>query len=212
MKRVAILLGLVVASTASAQFEGVVTYQMGKAGETWVYSAKGNKVRMDISTPSAPSGVAAILDMGAMTTTILMSTQHAYMTMPIPQNANVPDSVHGKFTKTGSEVIAGVPCDDYVGTDAKGEKQGTFCIAHGMGSFMQFNSNNPMMRQYQSRVSGLSGALAGGGFPLKIVRSNGETQMLATKIDRKSLDASLFSVPAGYTAIQMPAGMQMPQH
>jgi hypothetical protein len=34
--------------------------------------------------------------------------------------------------------------------------------------------------------------------------------MIATKVEKKSLDASLFSVPAGYTQMQMPAGM--PQH
>jgi len=36
--------------------------------------------------------------------------------------------------------------------------------------------------------------------------------MLALKVERKSIDASLFAPPAGYTQMQMPAGMQMPQH
>jgi hypothetical protein len=212
MRRVAVLLSLVVASTAGAQgsFEGVVTYQMGNSGDTWQYSAKGSKVRIDMSSAHMPGGVSAIMDMGAMTTTVLMTQQHMYMTMPIPQSATLPDSVHGSVTKTGSEVIAGVPCDDYVGTDAKGAKQATTCLAHGMGNFAQFGANNPLMRQYASRVSGFSGAMKGGGFPLKIVKEDGQTTMLATKVEKKSLDESLFSVPAGYTQMQMPAGM--PQH
>lgn len=203
---------LVVTSTAGAQqFEGVVTYQMGSNGDSWLYQAKGSKVRIDMTSPKMPSGgMSAILDMGAMTTTVLMSTQHVYMTMPMPQNVPMSDSVHGKITKTGSEVIAGVPCDDYVGTDAKGEKQGMACVARGMGNFLQYSSSNPIMRQWASHMSGLNSALGNGGFPLKWVKSNGETTMLATKVERKSLDASLFSVPAGYTQMQMPAGM--PQH
>jgi hypothetical protein len=214
MRRMAVLLSLVVASTAGAQgsFEGVVTYQMGNKGDTWQYSSKGSKVRMDMSNPSMPGGVSAIMDMSAMTMTILMNQQHMYMTQAIPQTATLPDSIHGSVTKTGSEVVAGIPCDDYVGTDAKGAKSGTVCLAHGMGNFAQFGASNPLMRQYSSRVSGFSGAMSGGGFPLKIVKEDGQTTMIATKVEKKSLDASLFAVPAGYTQMQMPAGMPAPQH
>jgi len=97
-----------------------------------------------------------------------------------------------------------VPWDDYEGTDSKGEKQGMSCIAHNMGNFLWLGSNSPLMKQMSSRISGLSSAMAGGGFPLKYVKSNGETTMLATKVERKSLDAALFSVPAGYTQMQLP--------
>jgi hypothetical protein len=201
------LLGLVVASTASAQFEGVVTYQMGGSGETWQYMAKGNKARFEVQNSRMPGG-AIIMDMSTNTYTMVMPAQKMYMTMPMNQTmANIPDSGRGKVTKAGSEVIAGQQCDDYVGTNSKGEKEATSCIAHGMGNFMWFGSSNPMMKQMEDRISGLSSAIAGGGFPLKYVKSNGETTMLATKIERKSLDASLFTPPADYHQMQMPAGM-----
>lgn len=215
MRRVATILSLVVASTAGAQgnFEGVVTYQNGKTNETWEYMAKGDKVRFNIADPHAP-GAAMIWDMGANTAMMLMPSQKMYMTMNMNKvaAADVADSVHGKLTKVGSEVVAGVPCDDYVGTDNNGVKQGTFCIAHGMGNFAWFNANNPMMKRMQSRVTGFSNAVAGGGFPLKTVNAQGQTEMIATKVERKTLDASLFTPPAGFTQMQMPAGMQMPQH
>jgi len=213
MKRAAVLLSLIVASTAGAQgnFEGTVTYQMAN-NETWQYSAKGTKVRIDANNAKMP-GAAMIWDTGSNTMTMIMPSQHMYMTMPINQSmANIPDTARGKVEKIGSEVIAGQPCDDYQGVDSKGVKQGTSCIAHGMGNFVWFGGSNPMMKQMESRVQGLSGAVAGGGFPLKFVKSNGETTMLATKIERRSLDASLFSPPAGFTQMQMPAGMQLPQH
>lgn len=213
MKRVTVLLSLVVASTAGAQgnFEGVVTYQ-NPGGETWQYMAKGNKVRMEMPNAQMP-GAAVIYDMDAHTYMMIMPAQKMYMSIPIntqTMGEHLSDSTRGKVTKVGSEVIAGVPCDDYVGTNSKGEKEGTSCLAHSMGNFMWLGSNSPYMKRMESRISGLSSALAGGGFPLKYVKSDGQTTMLATKVERKSLDASLFAVPAGYSQFQMPAGV--PQH
>jgi Domain of unknown function (DUF4412) len=213
MKRVALLLGLVVASTAGAQsFEGTVTYQSGKNNETWQYSAKGGKIRIDVNDPHSPGG-AMIWDSDTHTTMMVMPAQKMYMTMNWDKAmAAVPDTGRGKVTKVGSEVVAGIPCDDYQGTDSHGVKQGTYCIAHGMGNFIWFGGNNPMMKRMEARISGLSDATAGGGFPLKAVDASGETRMLAVKVEKKSLDASLFAPPAGYTQMQMPAGMQVPQH
>jgi hypothetical protein len=39
--------------------------------------------------------------------------------------------------------------------------------------------------------------------------TNKKVKLLATKVEAKSLDASLFAVPAGYTEFKMPA---MPGH
>lgn len=213
MRRVAIL-SLIVASTAGAQsFQGVVTYQLGKQGETMVYTGSGgSKVRVDVSDPQhMPGGGSMIWDTGANTMMMVMPTQKMYMTMNMGQMmANVPDTARGKMTKVGSEVIAGVPCDDYKGTSNSGGEETTVCIAHGMGNFLWFGGNNPMMARMQSRVSGLSSAVAGGGFPLKVVKSDGTTEMLATKVEKRSVDPSLFAPPAGFTQMQLPAGM--PQH
>lgn len=211
----AVILSIVVASTAGAQgFEGTVTYQMGKQNETMTYSAKGGKIRMDMNDPHMPGGAAMLWDTGTSQAMMLMPAQKMYITMDMGKAmANVPDTLgHGKFTKIGSEVVAGIPCDDYQGTDAKGVKQGTYCIAHGMGNFMWFGGSNPVMKRMSARVSGLSDATAGGGFPLKITNAAGETDMIALKVEKKSMDASLFTPPAGYTQMQMPAGMGAPQH
>jgi Domain of unknown function (DUF4412) len=211
MKRVAAILSLVMASTAGAQgsFQGVVTYQIGKQNETMVYTGSGgSKVRIDVNDPRMQGGAAMIWDTGTNTMMMVMPSQKMYMTMSMDKMmANVPDTARGKFTKVGSEVIAGVPCDDYKGTSSNGGDEVTACIAHGMGNFLWFGGNNPMMQRMQSRVSGLGSAVAGGGFPLKVVKSDGTTEMLATKVDRHPVDPSLFSPPAGFTQMQIPAGM-----
>jgi hypothetical protein len=216
MRRVAAMVSLVVATTAGAQgsFQGVVTYQMGKQNETMIYTGSGgSKVRIDVSDPHMPAGAAVIWDTGANTMMMVMPSQKMYMTMNMDKMmSNVPDTARGKLTKVGSEVVAGVPCDDYKGTSNTGGEETTVCIAHGMGNFMWFGGNNPMMARMQSRISGLSGAVAGGGFPLKVVKADGTTEMLATKVERRSVDPSLFAPPAGFTQMQMPAGMPAPQH
>jgi Domain of unknown function (DUF4412) len=217
MRRVALALGLIAASTAGAQgFEGVVTYSMGMNGangangSTWEYMAKGNKVRFQSDDPRA-AGMGMIMDMSARTITMIMPLQKMYMTQAIPQyNNTAADTMHGKITKVGSETVAGVPCDDYQGTDAQGQKKTLVCIAHGMGSFVMGNANNGMFKSMASHVQGFSEAFGGGGFPLKVVNENGQVMMLATKIDKRSLDDAMFTPPADFKQMQLPAGMAMP--
>jgi len=213
MRRVAAMMSLVVATTAGAQsFQGVVTYQMGKQNETMIYTGSGgSKVRIDMNDPHMPAGGASIIwDTGANSMMMVMNAQKMYMTMDMGKMmANTgADTARGKLTKVGSEVVAGVPCDDYKGTSNSGTPETTVCIAHGMGNFLWFGGNNPMMARMNSRVSGLSSAVAGGGFPLKIMKADGTVDMIATKVDKHSVDPSLFAPPAGFTQMQMPAGMQ----
>lgn len=213
MRHVAAIISLVVATTAGAQgFEGVVTYQNGKSNDTWQYMAKGDKVRFETNEGSASERGAMVWDLGAKTAMMILPSRKMYMSMDMSKTtANASDTLRGKVTKVGSEVVAGIPCDDYVGTDKNGVKQGTYCIAHGLGNFAWFSAGSPMMKRMQQRVSGFSDAVAGGGFPLKAVNAQGEIELIAIKVEKKSLDPSLFAAPAGFTQMQMPAGM-MPQH
>lgn len=209
MRRIALALSVIAASTAGAQgFEGVVTYAMGTGGQNVMqYMAKGNKVRFE-STDGRMGGGGMIIDGGAQTMTIIMPTQKMAMTRPIPQfNKAAMDTVHGKATKVGSETVAGVPCDDYQGTDSKGQNSGTICVAHGMGNWMMAMQTVPWMQAMKQHISGFSDAVAGGAFPLKMTKSDGTVEMIATKVERKSMDDALFTVPADYKTMQMPGGM-----
>ncbi len=208
MRRVALALGFVLASTAGAQqFEGIVTYSMGASGQGFQYMSKGNKVRFQSDDPRM-AGAGMIIDGGAQTMTIMMPQQKMAMTRPIPPfNKATMDTVHGKATKVGSETVAGVPCDDYEGTDSKGQKTGTICLARGMGTWMMAVQMNPMMQSMKQRISGFSDAIAGGAFPLKFTKSDGTVDMIATKVEKKPMDDGLFTVPADYKTMQMPGGM-----
>lgn len=210
MRRIALALGMVLASTAGAQgFEGVVTYAMGTGGGqgNLQYLAKGNKVRFQSDDPRMMGG-GMIIDGGAQTMTIIMPSQKMAMTRAIPPfNKAGADTARGKVTKVGSETVAGIPCDDYEGVDSKGVKTGTICVAHGMGTWMMAVQMNPMLQSMKQHISGFSDAIAGGAFPLKMMKSDGTVEMIATKVEKKPMDDALFAVPADYKTMAMPGGM-----
>jgi hypothetical protein len=220
MKRMALVAMLAVASTAGAQgsFEGVVTYQSENSGKPmmWTYMAKGHKVRLASDDPSAMGG-GMIIDGDAHTMTMVVPQQKMYMTQTINTDKTTNDTAGRgwKITKTGSEVIAGIPCDDYTAVSPKGENEGPMCIAHGMGDFMSGGGNMGMgmgrsaWGGMAARVPGLSQAMSGGFFPLKMTK-NGKTEMIATKVERKSVDASQFAPPTDYKEMKMPMMPQKP--
>jgi hypothetical protein len=200
---------------AQGSFEGVVTYQItGKNGTpmTFDYYAKGNKARWQPHDSSSTGGAfgAMIIDKDAKTRTVVIPSRQMYLTSPLTDkmSAHMDSSTrNSKLVKVGSETVAGIPCDDYTVTDATTQKTGTVCIAHGMGDFALMGMGSPLAR-FEQRVQGLSDAAAGGFFPLKFTGDN--DNLIATSVQRKSVDAALFAPPAGYAQMQMPAGMGKP--
>ena len=206
---------------ASAQpggFEGVVTFKMsGKGGATEMTQMyKGMKSRTG----------AMIMDLAAGIMTILMPQQKTYMVVDMQKAAQGPGGLAGRYIKldgrnagdvpampiikaTGrTEVVAGYTCEYYV-MGKKGEAE--VCSAKGMG-FFAFG---------QSPLGGVGSmaaltALAAnpdyiklykdGFFPLKMVvtERGQEFVMEATRVEKKSLDASLFVPPPDYKEMKMP--------
>jgi hypothetical protein len=151
-----------------------------------------------------------IVDNDTKTRTMVIPSRQMYVTSPITDkmSARLDSSTRNtKLVKVGSETVAGVACDDYAITDATTQKSGTVCIAHGMGNFALMGMGSPLS-QFEQRVRGLSDAASGGFFPLKWTGDN--DGLIATSVQRKSVDASLFAPPAGYAQMQMPAGGRRP--
>ena len=218
------------AGLALAQsFEGVVAYKMsGKGAATEMTQMyKGGKSRTEISDRGQTT--AMIMDASAQTMTILMPPQKAYMVMDMKRmggglggllgkghsgsgaGAGAAGTLQQKVVATGrKETIAGHECEYYVMGD-KGEAE--VCSAKGMGMFMMGQS--PMGGGAAS-LAGLSAMATGsdavklfadGFFPLKVVSIEGgkrEVVMEATRVERKTIDASLFVPPADYKEMKMP--------
>ncbi len=208
-------------AAAQGSFEGTVTYQVnndnGKA-QTMEYAVKGSKVRFNMSGESTGmmAGGGGIYDTQTGTMTTVIPQMKAYMTMNLGDAASGSkmaahmDSAmsHYKVTKTGTETVAGTSCDDYDVVDTKTNDHSFACVAHGMGNWMMMGKGN-MGRggfgtSFQSQQ--LADLFKDGFFPLKMGKYKGgkpDVQMVATKIERKSMDASEFAPPPGYKEMNM---------
>jgi ubiquitin len=212
---------------AAAQFEGSVTWAVGKKQTPMTQTYKGSMVRTDMTGPRGGSG-AMIIDGAAKTMTMVMPEQKMFMKWDLEkmgeQMRNEHTHKNPKITDTGkSENIAGRSCQVYrYAEDTDKPETMEMCVAKGMGNFMMGRS--PMgMGRGQGDGDDVSEIASNpefqklykdGFFPLRISKIKGDvvtTQMIATKLEPGSVDASLFQVPSDYQEMKMPAGMGMPR-
>jgi hypothetical protein len=220
-------LTLLSAAPALAQgFEGAVTYHMNPEHPMdMTMSIKGDKIRSDMSGMPGGQQMFMLMDLTALTMTTVMPDHKMYMTMDMKgmqamQHGDKPQHPP-KITATGQkETLAGRSCDDYQITSDDG-KTVEICAAKGMGNFMAPQGGPMGGRGGQSPLASLNWLrenpewaklAADGFFPLKVSNVEGGKKsvvMEATKVEQKSLDASLFQVPAGFSEMKM-GGMQHP--
>jgi Domain of unknown function (DUF4412) len=107
-----------------------------------------------------------------------------------------------KVTKSGkTETVAGYPCDDWTVTNADKSKV-SLCVANTGASFFNLPlSNIPTENAWALELAD------GKHFPLRAIsyeKDGAESgRMEVTKIDKHSLDASQFEVPAGYKTMSL---------
>ena len=199
----ALALALLAAPAAAQQtaFEGTVTFQTDHGG-TMMYSVWKGLARMDVGTQHG--AVATIIDPAKKTLLILLPDQKMYMQKDLP-DAPAPDTHGGadsafKLTNTGkTDVVAGVKCEIWHAVSSSGTTD--VCAARDMGGFFPGNAmrNEPPPAWAQG--------LRGNFFPLRVTDATGKMLLLATKVEAKKFDASYFAVPAGFTKLDIPAGM-----
>lgn len=220
-----VVLGLSVAGVqrAAAQgFEGTLTYQIhSENGKTMsmVTMSKGNKLRMEMTDPANPARSGAfVIDNDAHTRMMIMDAQKKYVVIPesmtsmMGKNAPGANTPTFTFTKTGrTETVAGVSCDVIHGTGTNNGKpeEGDICVAKGVGfnpgMFATLAGQNPA-----PGLAALHDAIGPGNGVLKFTSTKEgkpDVTMEVTKIDRSPPSSDVFNPPAGYTAVQIPAGM-----
>jgi Domain of unknown function (DUF4412) len=207
-------LALVLASVSGCKkgfgsnFEGEVTLQTTRGAappQSMVVKAKGDKLRFDTTTNG--QSACALFDPQANKVTLVMDTQKAYMDMDFsgPSAAPNTDPKTSAVDKTGKhETVAGYDCEDWIVKDPSG-KRTEVCIAEGLAFFdidsLRHGGGASWNKELRDKKY----------FPLRSVEFDFAGKEIsrteATKIEKKSLDASLFEVPAGYTKVATPLGM-----
>jgi hypothetical protein len=206
---------LAVAAPLSAQaFEGRIAFKVsGEDGSSrdMEYQVKDGKLRFE-APGGRGGGMAIVIDQKNQKMLMMMSAQKTYMERPFtpPTPDKVGAGAHATITATGKkETVAGYSCEHFIVTDDDG-KSVDACLAHGLGTFMSPPSGNPMggaaanNRDWTSKIGS-------DAFPLKVTKGN--TPILeVTKIEKASLDASLFAPPDGWRKFDMPniPGMRPP--
>lgn len=196
MIRSALMVALTATTVAAQGFEGVVTMTRTSGNgqpQEMTYLAKDGKIRVDTPTGSV------IMDGGANKMVLLMAPQKIYVETDL--NGAITESAGKqppKMTHTGkTETIAGYNCEHITFTSDDGVTD--VCAAQGLGRFLVPSMGRGGAPAQGSWVK----ALGDLGFPLK-VEHDGKVEQVVTKVEKKSLDASLFSAPADFTKMNMP--------
>jgi hypothetical protein len=195
------------AAVAQAKFEGVVTARMASLagrGGTATYSVKGERLRMDMTGATGVT-VTMLHDPSKSLNVMLMHQQKMVMDVSTMQGrgAAAVQSKKPAMTMTGKkETIAGRECEHVLITSDDGG-QIDVCLAKGMGSFIMGGSMGGRGRGGEAPPEVLS-RLGADAFPLKVADpKRGVTIFEVTKIEKKSLDDSMFAIPDGYQKIDM---------
>lgn len=203
------LLVLAPIGLSAANFEGTISLRMSEGRQTHdvTYATKGGQMR--IGMDAGPMGqVAAIVSLAERQIFMLMPAQKMYLVMPF---ANQMDAAMEKagaardhLQKTAeTQTILGYPCTKYVYQDEQGpvEIWGT----DRLGQFVALPSGNPMQRGAQK--PGWETAIAGDFFPMRLIATStgGQERMRweVTAVKAETLDAALFTLPAGYQKLDM---------
>jgi hypothetical protein len=192
------------AATAQSTFEGVVTFQMGNGPlgpQTMRYSVKGKKLRMDISAQGMD--FYELYDAATQTQDMVIPMRRMYTERKVDAAAVVDSTVgKGKVEWTGKkETIAGHECEHATVTGQDGTTA-DLCLAKDLGSFVPMGGGPGRGGRADVGLGARFSRLIGNTFPLKVVE-DGKLQMEVTKIEKKSLDDSLFKVPDGYQKMGM---------
>ncbi|MBY0488343.1 MAG: DUF4412 domain-containing protein [Gemmatimonadaceae bacterium] len=212
----AALAGVASVSAAQPPFEGVVTMRMGGRAAAGApagavtsqeieYSISGRRMRM---TMGGPAGGMTMLMMPAdKKIYVLMAAQNAYMEMPMAdvaataQRAQSATPSDVKVVHTGKfDVVAGYKCEHLTltATTPSGPQSTDACVSKELGAF-----TNPMSGMGAKSPSWQTSVEAQ-GFPLKVTTPDGTVALEVTKIEKKRLPNTLFTIPESYTRMQAP--------
>jgi Spy/CpxP family protein refolding chaperone len=207
------------ATPAAAQFEGELTMKFTTregigTGRAYV-SRVGARSELDIKSAHMPLKMTTLMKFSNPDVMIMINDQtKTYTEMDVKKTREQAAKMRGDKAKeawvvkrVGRETVNGFSCENALvtrGDDAKSEQD--WCLSKDVAG-LSYESMRGLMRRGSPGEEGILKALhdAGvDGFVVKMVtREKGNpvpvSTMELTKVDRKSVPASLFEVPAGYT-------------
>ena len=197
--------GLLFANLYSQSFEGVIEFKKQTESDTtnYVYYIKGDKVRVDeVGAKFEKSEGSYLIDLKANTVVAVSSERKMYFNQP---PSTIPPMLKCKpeVTKTSNtKMIHEFKCTEYIVKCTEEKTQISYWMAAGKFDFFD-RMVRLLNRKDKSAVYFLQITGTQGMFPFVSIENTiggGEkTRMEVTKIQKKSVDASKFEIPKGYT-------------
>jgi uncharacterized protein DUF4412 len=215
-------------------FEGEITSKTFVKDQTMetLYAIKGSRNRIEThfsqraEQPGVMESSVTLMDLSSGTTTMLFPKTKTYMTMNWGEMAEEITEGAGKVspidfpkvTSTGkTETIAGITCEHWLFDDKT-----DICMAKGLGYFGGGGSggildklkNFAVRDKFKAANPEFAKFVEGGAFPLKMTSvefGQSKAVMEVTRVERKSLDDSLFTVPADYKKTEIPGMQEIPE-
>lgn len=202
-----------------------------KKGAEMTYFLKGGHTRIEVKSPENLEGQAVMLwDLENAKMITLIPSKKMYMSIDMKEaaesmkdvtknmkkNQGEEESKFPTLTDTGkTETIAGYTCEHWL----MGDKQNIdMCVAKGLGYFgmggqggggfssLKNLAFSPKMLAEAATHPEWVKFLEGGAFPLKMTSTEDgkvKMNMEATRIEKRSLNDSLFAVPPDYKELSM---------
>jgi len=200
-------MGMFIATAQS--FEGVIEFRKQSTTDTvnYVYYVKGDKVRIDeIGSKSKKAEGSFIIDLKNQSILSMSHDSKIYFT----QAGGTKTAPAGKpeVKKTGNvKTIQGTKCSEYIVTNLEDSIKITYWMAANNYDFF-FKLLKVLNRKDKSAVYIQHIAGAEGMFPflssqVNLSTNKEEVRMEATKVAKKTIESSVFDIPADYKEFQM---------
>lgn len=185
-------------------FEGIIEFKKQTLTDTvnYIYYVKGDKVRLDeIGNKSKKVEGSFIIDLKTNTMLSLSHERKLYLEQASGSPAVVvgkPEIIKTKNVKT----IQGIKCTEYIVKNPDEKAQVTYWMASGNFNFF-FKLLKVLNRKDKSAVYVQQLMDVDGMFPflssqLNLETNKEEVRMEVTKLQKKTVDESMFNVPAEY--------------
>lgn len=203
------LLALAAAPAGTGRFEGVLTLSIsanGARNDATVY-AKGGVFRVDPHRTVKGQASYLIVDTERASATAVDRDALTFTTLPLPREAVAEPPAGVRAVKAGTATIAGVACDEWVYT--YGERTARLWVPLVGVAYTRPLPKAPLFSLPAERLKGddrrffrwvLADVAGRGFFPLKLslAGERGDLEMEVRSIVERPVDASVFTVPAGY--------------
>lgn len=197
-----------VMAQSGSPFEGIVSLQItGDHGgpQSMDYYVRNGAFRIELQPGGDKPQIAVIMNPKEQLMFMMMPSQQMYMQMPLPKLKEKMEAAAEKpdIRKTGKmDRIAGYSCEHWIVKSEIKQKSDSAdaCMSKELGGFLPFQG----MGRGQSQPSWIAEFGEGGYFPLRVTKIGDATPVIeVTKIQKKSLDASLFQPPADFKKMDM---------